>query len=103
VLGGIATYAALLWVLCLRRFGETLHRPGVGDPAVPKGSVREVFASPSSGLGHAGGHHLQRHLRLPAAVADGRADVAVGHGAGAYRFLLAAAPVGSTTSKETLT
>ncbi|MGJ7493147.1 MFS transporter [Variovorax sp. ZT4R33] len=47
VLGGMATYAALLWVLCFRRFGETLHRPGVGDPAVPKGSVREVFASPS--------------------------------------------------------
>ena len=47
VLGGMATYAALLWGLCFRRFGETLHRPGVGDPAVPKGSVREVFASPS--------------------------------------------------------
>ena len=47
VLGGMATYAALLWVLCFRRFGETLHRPAAGDPAVPKGSVREVFASPS--------------------------------------------------------
>ncbi|MDM0119654.1 Bcr/CflA family efflux MFS transporter [Variovorax arabinosiphilus] len=47
VLGGMAVYAALLWVLCLRLFGETLHRPGAGEPATPKGSVREVFASPS--------------------------------------------------------
>lgn len=47
VLGGMAVYAALLWVLCLRHFGETLHRPGAGEPATPKGSVREVFASPS--------------------------------------------------------
>jgi DHA1 family bicyclomycin/chloramphenicol resistance-like MFS transporter len=43
----MAVYAALLWVLCLRLFGETLHRPGAGEPATPKGSVREVFASPS--------------------------------------------------------
>jgi MFS transporter, DHA1 family, multidrug resistance protein len=47
VLGGMSVYAALLWLLCLRLFGETLHRPGVGDPAAPEGSVREVFASPS--------------------------------------------------------
>lgn len=47
VLGGMAVYAALLWGLCLRLFGETLHRPGAGEPATPKGSVREVFASPS--------------------------------------------------------
>lgn len=47
VLGGMAAYAALLWALCLRRFGETLRRPGAGDPAAPQGSVREVFASAS--------------------------------------------------------
>ena len=47
VLGGMATYAVLLWALCWRRFGETLRRPSAGDPVAPRGSVREVFASPS--------------------------------------------------------
>ena len=43
----MAVYALVLWALCLRHFGETLRRPGAGEPATPRGSVREVFASAS--------------------------------------------------------
>lgn len=45
VLGGMAAYALVLFVLCHRGFGET-HAAGPGVAAA-KGSVREVFASSS--------------------------------------------------------
>jgi DHA1 family bicyclomycin/chloramphenicol resistance-like MFS transporter len=48
VLGGMALYAFILWVLCLRGFTET-HKPtsNSSGPSAPRGSVREVFASQS--------------------------------------------------------
>lgn len=45
VLGGMAVYALMLWLLCWRGFAET--RAVSSGPSAPKGSVREVFASPS--------------------------------------------------------
>ena len=45
VLAGMAAYALVLWLLCLRGFDETRVR--ASDPAAPAGSVREVFASRS--------------------------------------------------------
>jgi len=43
VLGGMAGYAFLLWLLCWRGFHET--RATRADPSAPKGSLREVFAN----------------------------------------------------------
>jgi DHA1 family bicyclomycin/chloramphenicol resistance-like MFS transporter len=45
VLAGMAAYALVLWLLCLRGFDETRVR--ASDPSAPAGSVREVFASRS--------------------------------------------------------
>jgi DHA1 family bicyclomycin/chloramphenicol resistance-like MFS transporter len=45
VLGGMAMYALVLWLMCWRGFGETRVRSS--EPSAPKGSLREVFASPS--------------------------------------------------------
>lgn len=45
VLAGMAAYALVLWLLCLRGFDETRVR--ASDPSAPPGSVREVFASRS--------------------------------------------------------
>jgi DHA1 family bicyclomycin/chloramphenicol resistance-like MFS transporter len=45
VLGVMAVYAIVLWTLCLRGFTET-RVPACG-PTAARGSVREVFASPS--------------------------------------------------------
>ncbi|MDM0069335.1 multidrug effflux MFS transporter [Variovorax sp. J31P207] len=45
VLGGMAAYAFLLWLLCWRGFDET--RADSAGPSAPKGSLREVFASAS--------------------------------------------------------
>jgi len=45
VLGGMAVYALVLLVMCHRGFGET--RVADHGVAAAKGSVREVFASPS--------------------------------------------------------
>lgn len=45
VLGGMAGYALVLFVMCFRGFGET--RQGDRGSAAAKGSVREVFASAS--------------------------------------------------------
>ena len=46
VLGGMAVYAAILWLLCLRYFGETRQQraPEVSGTAT-SGSLRDVFAS----------------------------------------------------------
>ena len=46
VLGGMAVYASLLWLLCFKGFGETRQRtsPASSQPA-PRGSLRDVFAS----------------------------------------------------------
>lgn len=43
VLGGMAGYAFVLWLLCWRGFHET--RATSADPSAPKGSLREVFAN----------------------------------------------------------
>ena len=45
VLGGMAAYAFLLWLLCWRGFDET--RADSAGPSAPQGSLREVFASAS--------------------------------------------------------
>ena len=46
VLGGMAVYASVLWLLCFLRFGETRQRVSAGLlPSAPNGSLRDVFAS----------------------------------------------------------
>ena len=46
VLGGMAVYAGVLWLLCFLRFGETRQRVSAGLlPSAPNGSLRDVFAS----------------------------------------------------------
>ena len=46
VLGGMAVYAGVLWLLCFLRFGETRQRVSAGlSPSAPNGSLRDVFAS----------------------------------------------------------
>jgi DHA1 family bicyclomycin/chloramphenicol resistance-like MFS transporter len=45
VLGGMAAYAFVLWLLCWRGFDET--RGYSAGPSAPRGSLREVFASAS--------------------------------------------------------
>jgi DHA1 family bicyclomycin/chloramphenicol resistance-like MFS transporter len=47
VLGGMAFYAMVLWVLCLRGFGETRIPSASPTTGSAKGSVSEVFASQS--------------------------------------------------------
>ena len=46
VLGGMAVYASVLWLLCFLRFGETRQRVSAGLlPSAPNGSLRDAFAS----------------------------------------------------------
>ncbi|WP_432726092.1 MFS transporter [Variovorax sp. W6] len=47
VMAAMAVYAALLFALCWRSFGETRKPPGEGEPSAPKGSTRTVFATRS--------------------------------------------------------
>nr|WP_218088495.1 MFS transporter [Variovorax sp. SG517] len=47
VMAAMAAYAAVLFALCWRSFGETRRPLGEGESSAPRGSTRAVFASRS--------------------------------------------------------
>ncbi|RSZ33320.1 MULTISPECIES: MFS transporter [unclassified Variovorax] len=47
VMAAMAAYAAVLFALCWRSFGETRRPVGEGESSAPRGSTRAVFASRS--------------------------------------------------------